>query len=156
MAQSSMADEERKARNREYNRVYRERHREAIRVRGAKWQSGYRKRNPDKAKEAIVGWRLKNKEHILNYKRAWKAAHRTEETLAQQARHTKTRGKIIKEDIENWFTRICGICGLLIEDKFHIDHKTPLAKGGPHVVENLQLVHPLCNLKKKDKLDFRL
>lgn len=151
-----MTNEQKKARHREYCRVHREKHRERIRLQSAKSQAKRRARDSATLNKRTAEWRAKNVEHIRAYKKAWKAAHRVEETLAQQARHTKTKGKIIKEDIENWHSRICGICNKLIEADFHIDHKTPLAKGGLHVVENLQLAHSSCNLKKRDKLDFRL
>lgn len=41
----------------------------------------------------------------------------------------------------------CG-CGASIRDTFHVDHRTPLAKGGTHRLSNLQLLTPLCNLRK--------
>lgn len=43
----------------------------------------------------------------------------------------------------------CGCTRLLFE--FHIDHVIPLAKGGRHVLSNLQLLAPVCNLKKGSK-----
>ena len=35
--------------------------------------------------------------------------------------------------------------------KFHIDHRTPLVRGGGHIRKNLQLLCPPCNLKKGRK-----
>ncbi len=115
-------------------------------------QAKYREQNPEKHKEALNQWRANNKEHIREYNRKWRQSHRVELALHQRARNAGTKNKVIKEDIANWHTRICGICSLLIEDKFHIDHKIPLAKGGLHEVSNLQLTHPSCNLRKKDRL----
>ena len=152
MAQSSMTDEERKARHRAYCKKYREKNRELIRMTSAAWQAEYRKKNPQKTKEALTKWRAENQDYILAYKRQWKAAHRVEEALAQRGRDAKTKTKIDKTKIYNWESRICGICNLPIEGAFHIDHKTPISKGGPHVETNLQLAHPFCNLSKKDKL----
>lgn len=149
---TSLSEEERKARHREYCKKYREKNRELVRWTSAIWQAKHRKDHPDKVKKSLAKWRAKNKESILEYKRKWKAAHRTEETLAQQARHTKTKVKIDKTKICNWESRICGVCNLFIEGAFHIDHIIPISKGGPHAVWNLQLAHPFCNLSKKDKL----
>lgn len=43
----------------------------------------------------------------------------------------------------------CGICGKRIGRALtHIDHIVPLAKGGSHTQDNLQLSHARCNLKK--------
>lgn len=33
-----------------------------------------------------------------------------------------------------------------------VDHVIPLAKGGKHVVENLRVVHMVCNLRKRDRM----
>lgn len=43
---------------------------------------------------------------------------------------------------------VCGICGDAIEGDLHIDHVVPLARGGPHDLENLQPAHARCNLRK--------
>ena len=41
----------------------------------------------------------------------------------------------------------CAYCGELL-DRYHIDHKTPLARGGDNSKENLHLTCPRCNLIK--------
>jgi 5-methylcytosine-specific restriction endonuclease McrA len=47
----------------------------------------------------------------------------------------------------------CGICGEAFgADGVHFDHKIPLSKGGAHAQDNLQAVHPVCNLRKGSKL----
>jgi 5-methylcytosine-specific restriction endonuclease McrA len=61
-----------------------------------------------------------------------------------------TIGKIDREKLlENM---VCGICLLPIEAEFHIEHIIPISKGGAHTQENLQLAHPVCNLRKGAKL----
>lgn len=59
----------------------------------------------------------------------------------------------------------CGICGDLLDEiltdgplidvasedtpfEYHIDHIRPLIAGGRHSLENLQVTHPTCNLRK--------
>ena len=37
---------------------------------------------------------------------------------------------------------------------FHIDHIIPLSKDGNHTLTNLQITHPLCNLKKGNRCNF--
>jgi 5-methylcytosine-specific restriction endonuclease McrA len=146
-------DEERKARNREYNRVYRERHREAIRERQAIWQSGYRERNHEEVLAALREWKHNNKERVKAYQKEYRQKTKVERAIYQRAREVKITGvKIDKTQIHNWESRICPLCNLLIEGAFHIDHKIPISKGGLHEVSNLQLAHPFCNLSKKDKL----
>lgn len=43
---------------------------------------------------------------------------------------------------------LCGICGKLIPGGFTIDHIIPLARGGKHCYENVQIAHSKCNNRK--------
>jgi 5-methylcytosine-specific restriction endonuclease McrA len=46
------------------------------------------------------------------------------------------------------------LCSRLIDRStigaFHVDHIIPFKYGGGYENDNLQIVHPLCNLKKGD------
>lgn len=46
---------------------------------------------------------------------------------------------------------MCALCDVSIAEKSHLDHIMPLARGGRHVPENLQLLCPPCNLHKSDR-----
>ena len=51
---------------------------------------------------------------------------------------------------------VCGICkGALTSDDFrlgiHVDHIVPLGDGGGNELDNLQLAHSQCNLRKPKK-----
>lgn len=55
---------------------------------------------------------------------------------------------------------ICQLCHEPIEDRLFgkrdpgmpsIDHVIPLARGGSHALDNLQLAHLQCNLSKGDR-----
>lgn len=41
----------------------------------------------------------------------------------------------------------CG-CGRVIRWEYHVDHRLALARGGRHERCNLQLLAPICNLRK--------
>lgn len=46
----------------------------------------------------------------------------------------------------------CYWCGELLKNKkVHIDHYVPLSKGGRHIIENLVVSCPKCNLSKGAK-----
>lgn len=45
----------------------------------------------------------------------------------------------------------CAICRKGIKRKYHVDHIVPLALGGEHVPENIQLLCPTCNVRKSAK-----
>jgi 5-methylcytosine-specific restriction protein A len=48
---------------------------------------------------------------------------------------------------------ICPICqnSLYFGDYIHADHIIPIAKGGKDSIENIQITHANCNLKKGSK-----
>lgn len=50
----------------------------------------------------------------------------------------------------------CAICRKGIRKQFHVDHINPLAKGGAHAPNNIQLLCPTCNVRKssKDPIDY--
>lgn len=50
--------------------------------------------------------------------------------------------------------RYCAICGKKIRnfDELTVDHIIPLAKGGKNEIENCQLAHKICNMKKNDSM----
>lgn len=45
----------------------------------------------------------------------------------------------------------CANCHKSIKDKYHIDHRLPVAKGGSNHRHNIELLCPTCNLKKSSK-----
>lgn len=64
--------------------------------------------------------------------------------------------KLNKEEInilKNQQNNICLLCKnrILQNDETHIDHITPLSKGGKDEIRNMQIVHSHCNLKKGNK-----
>lgn len=50
----------------------------------------------------------------------------------------------------------CAACRVSVRKAYHLDHITPLARGGEHASRNLQLLCPPCNWSKnaKDPIDF--
>ena len=50
----------------------------------------------------------------------------------------------------------CAVCRCSIKFKYHVDHITPIAKGGEHAPLNIQLLCPTCNMRKsaKDPIAF--
>ena len=50
---------------------------------------------------------------------------------------------------------LCVYCKSDVSQKYHVDHIIPLAKGGIHAPENIQILCPSCNVRKSSKLDYR-
>ncbi len=64
------------------------------------------------------------------------------------------RGTVLKiGEAQKWK---CVACKCNIQHKYHVDHITPLAKGGVHAPSNIQLLCPSCNVRKgaKDPIAF--
>lgn len=74
----------------------------------------------------------------------------------RRARLRGNGGRYTKEDIARLFEDQNGICPWCNEafgaEGFHVDHRIPVIRGGPNDPSNLQLLHPVCNLKKGAKL----
>lgn len=50
----------------------------------------------------------------------------------------------------------CAICRASIKNGYHVDHITPLARGGKHAPANIQLLCEKCNVRKssRDPIDY--
>lgn len=57
-------------------------------------------------------------------------------------------------DVIKKYNGKCAYCGKDCIGKYHIDHKTPLSRGGGNNIENLALSCPHCNLVKYTKTDI--
>lgn len=107
----------------------------------------YRSRNPLK----IQQWK---KDQDKRYRERYPEKVR-ERSARYRARKEKGSSKLGYVDIrlvDNYLTRVCGICGLNIINNFEVDHIIPLSRNGTHAIENLQLTHPICNRTKHSRL----
>lgn len=75
-------------------------------------------------------------------------------------RQTETGGPVFREEIADRDGWICGLCGEPVSPDVawpdplspSVDHIVPLSKGGGHTVENVQLTHLQCNVRKGDRV----
>jgi 5-methylcytosine-specific restriction endonuclease McrA len=69
-------------------------------------------------------------------------------------RRTKVKSSLSGADYVAWVDaefKICTYCGINCSSNFHIDHVEPLANSGKHVLSNLAVTCPSCNLSKGSK-----
>ena len=62
------------------------------------------------------------------------------------ARKNTVRRLKVRLERNDWRCELSGV--KLQPDCFSIDHIVPLVKGGEHVYENMQIVHPIVNTMK--------
>lgn len=106
------------------------------------------KQDPAKLTRRAADWNRTNKERraaiVRSYdarRRAWKSGGISGPVLANWTQGQK---------------KVCYWCGAKCADSFHVDHYTPLSRGGEHEISNLVISCGPCNFKKnaKDPLDF--
>lgn len=158
----------------EYNRAWRESHREHIaaydKARGADaarrdalagYQRKYRQNKCRELEEYFSSYRDEHKEERAEYQKAYRLTehgravrHRCH--YRRYARRTSALGidyttaDMIVARCELWGNK-CYICGGPMEA---VDHVKPLAKGGAHLPCNLRPICKPCNSGKKDKWPY--
>lgn len=148
------AKPERQAYKRDYNRSDRgrasqKRHRDKPGVRESQRNQLRLKRlNPEYVKREREVGRIyrakpgfKERQHIKN--------------VMRRTRLANAGGFYSAEDVKlQYQTQIgkCWWCGCELTDKWHVDHRVPLSKGGANNVGNIVIACPKCNLSKGAKL----
>ena len=95
-----------------------------------------------------------NPEHHREINR--KSKKRNPETVLKQYAKRRSHGPLYipkgtVRELETLQLGTCIFCPADILNKRHIDHILPLARGGLHVRENLQILCPRCNCSKGAK-----
>ena len=121
----------------EYDREYHLDNQEKIRLRVKKWKQD----NPEKARANNAKWYHENLEKARACTAKW-AQKNPEKRSAREAK----RRAIKKGWIDNWTptqkleVEIIYAEAALIGPNFEVDHIVPLAKGGSHTADNLQII----------------
>lgn len=123
------------------------------------YQAEWRARLSKEAKKAHDRARyLRNKEKYNEQSARWAKdnPHKSHAATHQTTVRTKYPEIYEKTDIKthelaSWLSfargQDCPYCG---SPAYHIDHKTPLAKGGSHTWDNIEIICETCNFAKND------
>jgi 5-methylcytosine-specific restriction endonuclease McrA len=136
---------------------------EQHRERSQQIKRAYREKNRLKELEAAKARRLANPVQFREAKNAAQRKRRTEEPGKHRA-HLAKRRKQLKAggdnytaqdvrrlyDTQNGFCAAPG-CATSILSAYHVDHITPLARGGTNSADNIQLLCPPCNYAKSSR-----
>lgn len=127
----------------------------------AAYQRAYAEANSDKGKDRARKWRAENAEKAAEQSRAWAKENPEARRLREHKRRASQRCGSVSPDIYQRLRALQrGLCAVCREKLAmageHLDHVMPLALGGPHDDNNLQLLCPPCNLSKNAKhpVDF--
>jgi len=110
-------------------------------------QRKYRKENPDKFRAKTREWRKK-----YPYRARITDANKKAMRKGAEGRYTKDDVNQILKMQRNK----CAYCQKDLDDGYHVDHITPLCRGGSNWPRNLQMLCEPCNLSKhaSDPIDF--
>lgn len=135
-----------------YGQKYRKENKENI----AAGDLAYRKKNRARARENTRRWRLENPEQLKLSGKRWREANPLAVRINwhnAKARKRSAPGRYTTADVERLFSEQsgrCWYCGETLVD-YHIEHKTPLCRGGSNWPDNLCLSCPSCNHRKGSK-----
>ena len=119
----------------------------------------HNQKNKDKRYAWTREWCERNKEHRKEYNRNWYKTpkgilHSTKERHKRRARKLKAEGSFTAENIKDMYATQggrCYYCSVEIDSGYHIEHMTPLSRGGMNNVSNICLACAPCNLSKHTK-----
>lgn len=147
---------------REYRHRYYAANKERINAKARRWAS----ENPERRREInrdyarrnidiVTRWQREHPEERRAVARAY--AQRKPDVVKRntQTRRARLRGAFDEVvDLAVVRERDSGLCGICREpvtpEEESLDHVVPLAKGGRHRYENVQLAHLSCNKRKND------
>ncbi len=113
-------------------------------------------RNRDRRLIAARQWKAANRERVLAAAKAWASANKDRRSAAERNRNARKRAAVgthTAHDIAKLMRLQRGRCPACRKNLhrvgYHVDHVVPLARGGGNGPDNLQLLCPPCNLRKR-------
>lgn len=147
----------------QYRRDYVERHPERKRESSREWARrnaaqlrAYYEANKGEIEAYKKRWRDENQEKVRSWQKRWKSQNTALVNAATRRRRARLRGldgdhsaSDIAAIMESQEFR-CFYCGTSLGD-YHVDHMTPVSRGGSNGPENLCCACSKCNQRKGTK-----
>lgn len=122
----------------ELGKEYRQTNHEKIRSR----KFEYYHENADVIKEKVRSWKRDNPDRVNLHN-----TNRRAIKLSAEGSYTDNDVELLRAKQGNR----CAICSTKLSKTYHVDHVTPLSRGGSNWPANLQITCPKCNLQKGAK-----
>jgi len=124
--------------------------------------------NKDELRPARKKWQQENLDRHRGYNQKSYQKDPAKTLVRVRARKIKMMGNGIEpytlEQVLEEYGSVCYLCEVSIdltlprkigvagwENGLHLDHVTPISKGGPDCLENVAPTHAICNLTKRGK-----
>ena len=149
------------------NKIWYSKNKEKNRLRSKKWVEENKDRfleyqkqwfadNKQHRKRYEVSWYIQNKEKVAGNNKKWWDNNPEKRRLYKAAYRCKLKeqlGFVSPDIIEKLLLTQEDRCFYCSNDlvKYHLDHMTPISRGGLHDDSNLCLSCPSCNLRKNAK-----
>ena len=117
----------------------------------------YYQKNKEKCIKEATEWNRKNTERRREIRKKWKKANAWSAKEYKRQRRARKRKQIgnIPSDylvlLDKMQSGLCFYCFNLLDLDYHLEHKTPVSRGGLHDFDNLCLSCPSCNHRKGSK-----
>ena len=118
-----------------------------------------REKNRKQIREYNRRWRDENREVVRGYARTFRERNLGRERLRKRVLEQNRQNKIIggyvaEQAISQMYVDqkgLCAYCEIVLGSKWHLEHMTPLSRGGTHRWDNIALTCAPCNRKKGTK-----
>lgn len=108
----------------------------------SEWFADRRDVAPEERKRYRPAYRLTEDQKKKNKREANRMQHQARRAAGKAPHRFDIQQMMCNQDAR------CAYCGEILSGEYHIDHKTPVSRGGTNDLENLHLTCPRCNMKK--------
>ena len=157
--------EDNKERVKQYREEYYQEHKETYYEQNKAWRAN----NVELMRSYRNTWKENNPEAYKEAQRKWEQEHPERNRVKEGRRRARKRETQVEDFTEQQvldaYGLTCHICQKEIdiaaprrtnkegwERGMHLDHLTPLSKGGTHTLDNIRPAHGLCNVRKAAKI----
>lgn len=146
-------EENNKEKMQEYRKKYRLEHSEKLR----EFNKNYYINNKKTINERNKEYRDSNSDKIEEQRKKYRATDAAKLIIRANSLKRRSAGTLTVKEIDRiikYSKGLCYWCGDIYGDKYHLDHYTPVAKGGATNIDNMVVSCAKCNQSKGAKSPY--